>query len=115
MTSFELEIFGHRETFKVKAYEPYPGAPFVAHRSLGRADWVVAHKGSTYIVARPVNNTRKQALEVAKRLSDGCPSAANVAFEISPKGRPVPGNLTGPYEQMRAEILAVLPYPNEAA
>jgi hypothetical protein len=115
MKGFELEIFGHRETFKVTAYEPYPGAPFVAHRSLGRADWVVAHKGSTYIVARPVNNTRKQALQVAQKLSENCPSAPEVTMGMDANGRPTAGDLVGPLSQMQAEILAVLPNPREAA
>lgn len=106
MKPFQFEIVGRRLTYTVDAYEPYPEAAFVVHRSLGsRGEWVVAHRGSTHVARRPDSNTRKAALELAKWLSDECPSAYSVRMGCGEDGEPDSSNLVGPVEEMRAEIL----------
>lgn len=117
LRKFDLTIYGHRnQFFIVTAYEPEPDAAFVVHRSYGaKGDWVVTHRGSTAIAARPKHDTRKSALEVAKKLCDACPSATLVALQEDEDGAPIPGSLVGPYEQMRAEILAAVDPASAAA
>jgi hypothetical protein len=101
MVPFKLTIHG-REDFDVEAYEPCEGATFVVHRSRGGKDWLVTHRGTTWIAHQPDINTRTAALHVAQRLHDGCPSAAKVRVNAGGK------RLVGPHQKMRDEIIAVL-------
>lgn len=104
--SFVLKIRG-RDEFDVEAHEPFDGAAFVAHKARGDREWLVTHRGTTFIAHYPDDNTKRAALAVAEALSKSCPSADKVKQADG-------GKLTGPHQKLREEIVAALRHLGES-
>lgn len=100
--------------WRVTAYEPSPGAPFVVHRSLGHdRTWYVTHRNTTAIVDWAMS--LKTGLEKAALCTEQCDLAPKVKLRKNQDGEPIANALTGPHRKLRDQLRKALPHLDSQA
>lgn len=96
------------EVVDVVAYLPFDGAEFCVHRHLNDIElWNVTHTRTGLKLPIDASGSQADALDLASRLSAGCPSATSIVWDgASDDGKH--GKAAGPIKQLAAEVRAVL-------
>lgn len=96
------------EDVEVVAYRPFDGAFFCVHRHINNSEeWVITHEATSLKLPREYR-TKDEALDLAGKLSKGCPSAAAIKWDGTANDGAGAGLFTGPREALRSEVVAVL-------
>lgn len=91
----------------VVGYRPFEGAEFCAHRHLQETGlWNVCHARTSLKLPISSFGTMDEALELANKLSQACPSAREIEWDGGNDGNV--GHATGPVKQLGAEVNAVM-------
>jgi hypothetical protein len=92
---------------EVVGYLPFEGAEFCAHRHLEEFGlWNVAHARTSLRLPIGSLGSCDEAVALAKKLSERCPSAREIGWDGSNNGEI--GHASGPVKALAAEVKAVL-------
>lgn len=97
---------------KKTAWLPFEGAEFAAHRGVSVVDfdlWRVSHVRTTMAIPGTTFLARKNALEIAEKLSLSCPAASQVEFDDTVPARGRHGATTGPMAALARQIKSSIP------
>lgn len=102
-----LSVATNEGAIDVVAYLPFAGAEFCAHRhvTIG-AIWCVSHVRTSLKLPIDEQGTKEAAIDLARRLSEQCPSAKLIEWAGENDG--YHGLVTGPKSDLAAEVKAVI-------